>query len=577
MKFNLLQNNFSSGELSPKLKGRTDVKEYFNGCETLENFIVLPSGGATRRPGTRHLVDYTSGTTPTRIIPFKFSKKESYIIVITLSSGLPIISILDTEGNGLMGSLVFTTTFMSTEDKEDVDGWNYAQSGDALFLVHRSGTANIHVLKRTAKDSFSLLQYNNAFYDTALKKALTVPYLDLNATAVTIDPNAGGTTLTASAGIFSAGHVGAYFRYRQASGADAEGIYLVTAYTSPTEVAVTELVAPAARDASVYWQESAFSGVQGFPRTVYIFEQRLVLGGTVANPDSLFFSKVGNIFQLMQDRLQQDASTNVSGLGFSGAELTTDPFFVTISSDEVDEITWLGGFKELLVGTLGSEMTVTSDAFLSPTDIKIRKQTAHGGKNVKPVQIDNVVYFVSADGRKLRSFKFNDANGSFVSNDISLLNDTFLHHNVTEDFFDVEIDEIVYQRSTSILWIRSTSNQLIGVTVSTSGEVTAWHKHTLGGTDVEVIGLASISRTDTGYEDLFLLVRRTINGASSVTIEKIGPLFEENSLFNTSTSDDAKPIFCDSCVVIQGPTEILGTEEDEEGLEAEDGSILILE
>ncbi len=43
--------NFTAGELSPRLDGRTDLSKYFNGCKTLQNFLVHPHGGATRRPG----------------------------------------------------------------------------------------------------------------------------------------------------------------------------------------------------------------------------------------------------------------------------------------------------------------------------------------------------------------------------------------------------------------------------------------------------------------------------------------------------------------------------------------------
>ena len=44
--------NFRAGELSPKLFGRIDLQKYSEGCETLENMLVFPSGGITRRPGT---------------------------------------------------------------------------------------------------------------------------------------------------------------------------------------------------------------------------------------------------------------------------------------------------------------------------------------------------------------------------------------------------------------------------------------------------------------------------------------------------------------------------------------------
>lgn len=44
--------NFTSGELDPDLLGRTDLKNYFNAAEKLRNVLVVPQGGAERRPGT---------------------------------------------------------------------------------------------------------------------------------------------------------------------------------------------------------------------------------------------------------------------------------------------------------------------------------------------------------------------------------------------------------------------------------------------------------------------------------------------------------------------------------------------
>ena len=41
--------HFNTGELSDRLKGRVDLEKYKHGCETLENFIVLPEGGVSRR------------------------------------------------------------------------------------------------------------------------------------------------------------------------------------------------------------------------------------------------------------------------------------------------------------------------------------------------------------------------------------------------------------------------------------------------------------------------------------------------------------------------------------------------
>ena len=43
--------DFTAGELSPKLKGRTDYARYFDGLASQLNMVSMPQGGATRRPG----------------------------------------------------------------------------------------------------------------------------------------------------------------------------------------------------------------------------------------------------------------------------------------------------------------------------------------------------------------------------------------------------------------------------------------------------------------------------------------------------------------------------------------------
>lgn len=95
--------NFTAGELSPRLDGRTDVSKYFNGCKKLQNFVVHPHGGASRRPGTIFVNDqryheglgsYDRNSNPfgviggyntdddfkIRLIPFEFNAEQTYIL-----------------------------------------------------------------------------------------------------------------------------------------------------------------------------------------------------------------------------------------------------------------------------------------------------------------------------------------------------------------------------------------------------------------------------------------------------------------------------------------------------------------
>lgn len=51
-KTRFIQSSFTSGVLSPLLKGRTDLNQYYQGLETGKDWVLLPQGGIRRRPGT---------------------------------------------------------------------------------------------------------------------------------------------------------------------------------------------------------------------------------------------------------------------------------------------------------------------------------------------------------------------------------------------------------------------------------------------------------------------------------------------------------------------------------------------
>jgi hypothetical protein len=53
--------NFQAGELSPRLEGRIDLQKYSAGAQTLQNMLVFPQGGITRRPGTYYAGSSKSG------------------------------------------------------------------------------------------------------------------------------------------------------------------------------------------------------------------------------------------------------------------------------------------------------------------------------------------------------------------------------------------------------------------------------------------------------------------------------------------------------------------------------------
>ena len=74
------QNAFNAGELSPRLKGRTDLEKYKTGLQTCLNATPLAQGGTTERPGFRFMAEVADSTKQTELVPFEFSETQSYIL-----------------------------------------------------------------------------------------------------------------------------------------------------------------------------------------------------------------------------------------------------------------------------------------------------------------------------------------------------------------------------------------------------------------------------------------------------------------------------------------------------------------
>jgi hypothetical protein len=72
-KASVAQRSFNAGELSPQLKGRTDLEKYPSGCEIMENFLPQIHGPAKKRPGTRFVREVKDSTKRVKLIPFEFS------------------------------------------------------------------------------------------------------------------------------------------------------------------------------------------------------------------------------------------------------------------------------------------------------------------------------------------------------------------------------------------------------------------------------------------------------------------------------------------------------------------------
>lgn len=142
--------NFTGGELSPRLDGRVDLQKYFQGCKTLENMVIHPHGGATRRPGTKYIASTKSDGEAT-LVPFEFSTTQTYV----LEFGNTYMRVYKDGGQVLnSGTAVEIATPYSAAEAAEI---KFAQSADILYIVHPSHKPR--KLSRSSHTSWTLSNY----------------------------------------------------------------------------------------------------------------------------------------------------------------------------------------------------------------------------------------------------------------------------------------------------------------------------------------------------------------------------------------------------------------------------------
>lgn len=134
-------NSFNAGELSPYLYARSDVDKYSSGCLTMENFVPLPYGGATRRPALEYKFAAVDDD-KVRLVPFTFSVADTYLLVIG-----------DEEIN-IYQDTTLKDTITAPWEEGELDEIKYCQSADVMWFVHPDHP--VQRLERTSDTSWSI-------------------------------------------------------------------------------------------------------------------------------------------------------------------------------------------------------------------------------------------------------------------------------------------------------------------------------------------------------------------------------------------------------------------------------------
>ena len=184
--------NFTAGELSPRLEGRTDVSKYFNGCSTLNNFVVHPHGGASRRSGTIFVAEVKDSSKQTRLIPFEFSVTQNYI----LEFGDQYFRIIK-DGGQVVSSTKSATGITQANPVVVTSVAHGFSNGDTIKISGVSGTTELNsrrfLVANVTADTFELSGENGTNHTAytsggTLEKLAEVvtPFLEANLTRLSL-------------------------------------------------------------------------------------------------------------------------------------------------------------------------------------------------------------------------------------------------------------------------------------------------------------------------------------------------------------------------------------------------------
>lgn len=406
MKLHPLQSSFESGELSPRMLGRTETDQYKHGLSSCLNMVVDARGPVRSRAGTEFL--YTDVKANVAIETFQTSTDEYYNLYYTDQR----LNIFETRGL-IPGTFSFITPYLDADIQD-------------LFFVQEPGGLILYILHPN--------------YPTR---------------RLTWNP---GT------GLFS--------------------LSVVTFTSKPAE-----------------WTGTSWPGVGT------IFQGRLWLGSTANEPSTFWGSQSGSLedFTVAATPVPSDA-------------------ILAISMERFGRITWMEGTKNLVLGsTTGEYLVVADSGLLQPGDVNIERQSAYGSKRIQAVQVNERLFYVSSDGRKIRSMYFEFATNNWVSDDILFLSEHLSEAVITDMRWAPNPD--------NLLWVLLEDGTMISCTYERSNNIQGWHRHDTDGLFHD-IAVGEVN----GTSELMLVTQRIAGSFDLEVMDVIGDTISMDAYVRDTTA-----------------------------------------
>ena len=575
-----IQNDFTSGELDPKLRARTDIAQYKSGLTTARNVSIQPQGGAKRRDGTKFIFELDAGAAnAVRMVPFEFSVSDSYILVFTPGKMYVVKDgVLITDING-SGNDYLTVSDLTAAILPEM---NWTQSADTVIVVHEdleplkilrgatdaSWTAETLVFNFIPKFAFNLDTHEPTYDITPSAASGNV---EITASGVTTDngtAQAGSSntiTLKAASSFTSDDQPNGMF-IEINSGAGAGQTRHVEDYVASTKVLTVFPAWDTAPDATSSYEVKAFKPaavneyinvLNGFGRARIIeyvsdtvvrafveipfFDDSAISSGdfetehgyedtwsaTRGWPRSVTFHEGRLYFGGSKARPSTIWGSRVASFfDFAPNEaLDDDAVEATLDTGTFNAVVDVYSGRHLQVFTTGGEFYVPQalDEPITPASLIVKQQTAFGMKpGLRVHNVDGASLYIQRQGKALQEFIFSDTVNAYTSAKISLLSSHLLK----------SPEEIAVRVATStdegdrLMIVNGDDGSIACYTLLRSQNVIAPSEWT---TDGEFINIG------VDVDTIYVVTKRTVNAATVYYVE----MFDEDVLLDCAKTGGA--------------------------------------
>ncbi len=519
-----VQQSFNGGEISPLLTARTDQPRYQTGATLMKNAVPMAQGPVTRRPGFYFMgaakEQDTSKTV--RLVPFVFSSLQSRILEfgdsyvrVWLSEGLVATS--DEDDN----TVIYEVESPYTED--DIASLRFAQSSDVVYIV--SPNHPPRKLSRYADDDWR-------FATPTFMPTIDPPSNVTITTGGTVSSNSDVTatyyyrvsTISATTGeeslasdVVSRSTTGLsssfYNRISWNAVDDAlqyriykksYGVYgfIGRAVDGDTYFDDTNIGADEADTISE--AENPFAEEGDYPSIVFFWQQRLGFASTYNNPLTVWFSESGNLESMAAASPPND----------------DDKIEASLAAQRQNIFRWIEGDRVLCLGTDGGEWTMegATGGAITPSSMAFSSYGNRGSEeNIPALCAGDSLLYVQRGGNVVREFAYSYDYDAYISADMTLLSGVLNGKKIVAWAFQ--------QSPYSVAWCVLNDGSMVGLTYLREHDVVGWHRHETDGfvEDVAVIPTSS----DTGQNDeVWLLVRRTVDGVEKRYVERMAEFFD---------------------------------------------------